>query len=325
MFIKGYKQTAEHKLKSKLARAKALASGVPMGMTGKKHSEESKEKMSESQKIRFKLHPVINVWNKDKHLSEETKRKISEIRKRAMTNERRMHLSNIAKQKIFTPEHRANLSKALKGRKCPWAWKIHEKTRGRKQSQEEIEKRVSQFRGKNHWLYGKTHTDEVKKKISQTHKGKHISEVHKAKISKYLKTHPEHPGLIYWKGKKHTEEYKNKMSAKLKGRIITWDNNPRSKNTSIELKLQSWLKEQGIEFETNYPILGRPDIFIKPNICIFADGCYWHKCPTCGMGEGTQRDHEVTVGLQKQGYTVIRLWEHQINSNQFGELSQLLK
>ena len=96
-------------------------------------------------------------------------------------------------------------------------------------------------------------------------------------------------------------------------------------NTSIEIRVQNLLKENNIEFETNYPIFGRPDIFIKPNICVFADGCYWHKCSDCGFGHLRERDKQVTEELQKQGYTVIRLWEHDIKNNQFNNLNQLLK
>lgn len=43
------------------------------------------------------------------------------------------------------------------------------------------------------------HTEKTKKKIAES-------------MSKYLKTHPEHGGLHYWKGKKHSEKTKRKMS-----------------------------------------------------------------------------------------------------------------
>src|SRR3990167_3150838 len=110
-----------------------------------------------------------------------------------------------------------------------------------------------------------------------------------------------------------------KHSEKTKQKIKNWQTtNPNRifKNSSIELKLQNLLKENNIPFETNYPILGRPDIFIKPNICIFADGCYWHKCSECGFEESIRKEREkdqrITQTLQSQGYTVIRLWEHTI-------------
>lgn len=47
------------------------------------------------------------------------------------------------------------------------------------------------------------HSEETKKKIS-------IS------LSKYLKTHPDHPGLRYWKGKKMSTETKVKMKESAK-------------------------------------------------------------------------------------------------------------
>ena len=37
--------------------------------------------------------------------------------------------------------------------------------------------------GKNHWLFGKHHSEESKKKMSKAKKGKHLSEAHKISIS----------------------------------------------------------------------------------------------------------------------------------------------
>ena len=198
----------------------------------------------------------------------------------------------------------------------------------------EAKKKISLARkGKPSWNKGIPFSEETREKMSLAQKGKKLSEEHKRKISEKLKgrlfseetrkrislaTQGKHYGFL---GKKHSEEFKKNRSIDMKKRrpfmVIT------KKNTSIELKLQNWLKEQNIPFETHYPILGQPDIFIKPNICIFADGCYWHKCPDCGFGHKRERDKMVTGELQKQGYTVIRLWEHEINNNQFNGLNQL--
>jgi|SRR3990167_5515141 len=150
--------------------------------------------------------------------------------------------------------------------------------------------RFSQMGNKN--ALGKSHgphSEERKRKISESMVGKNLGK----------------------KLKPFSEETKKRMSlARIKSP------NRVFKNTKIELKVQQLLQEVGIEFETNYPILGRPDIFIKPNICIFADGCYWHGCPTHYPKENTikvERDRLITLELQKQGYLVIRLWEHEIN------------
>lgn len=133
-------------------------------------------------------------------------------------------------------------------------------------------------------------SSEHKRKIGLAHKGKPKSEEHKIKL-------------------KWTEERRKKY------RELRFEQEFSFQNTSIEVKLQNLLKENSIEFETHYPILGQPDIFIKPNICIFADGCYWHGCEKCKKGTKTERDEYVTRNLQSQGYIVIRLWEHEINSS----------
>ena len=148
----------------------------------------------------------------------------------------------------------------------------------------------------------KPHTDEHREKIRLAGIGRIFSDETRKKIG------DKHRGKIM------SEETRKKMS-------ISATNSPNKiyKNTSIEIKLQNLLKDNGIEFETNYPILGRPDIFIKPNIAIFADGCYWHKCPECGFKEGIRKENEtdqrVTRELQSRGYVVIRLWEHEIKAN----------
>lgn len=63
-----------------------------------------------------------------------------------------------------------NLEWATYSEQCDEIWKekLLEKNVGRKQSLETIEKRVSQFRGEKHWLYGKHQSDETKRKISET-------------------------------------------------------------------------------------------------------------------------------------------------------------
>lgn len=192
----------------------------------------------------------------------------------------------------------------------------------------------NKYRGKDHWNYGKTPwnkglkietpwmknrivSSETRSKISKAGKNRKLSEEHKRKISvtlksKHLKRSEETRRKMGWtKGTKFSLEHrKNLSNARL------FQVQPKN-NTSIEVKLQNWLKEQGIDFETHYPILGQPDIFIKPNICIFADGCYWHKCEQCGFTGENKRDNFVNQELQKQGYVVIRIWEHEIKNNSY--------
>lgn len=241
--------------------------------------------------------------NKGKKLSEDTKKAVSETRlkkfkegkikiwnkSKKMSEDFKKKLSLFYKENPFSEEHRRNISKAKKGKK---PYEMTDKTR---------EKMSKSFKGRKL----KPLTEEQKRKISIANK----KVIHTPEWNLKI-------GLTK-RGVKKSEKTRQKMSEARLKRVFP------IKDTSIEVKLQNFLKEQHIEFSTHYPILGQPDIFIKPNICIFADGCYWHKCPECGFGHGKERDVMVTRELQKQGYVVIRMWEHEINDSSFTESMNL--
>lgn len=101
---------------------------------------------------------------------------------------------------------------------------------------------------------------------------------------------------------------------------------PVFKDTGIEVKLQNILKENNIAFTTHKGITGFPDIFIEPNICIFADGDYWHATPRKYLPDKVlfsnktakeirDKDAKITQTLLADGYRVLRFWEHDINNN----------
>ena len=82
------------------------------------------------------------------------------------------------------------------------------------------------------------------------------------------------------------------------------------KDTSIEIKLQQLLTFKGIIFEKHKSIFGQPDIFIEPDICIFADGDYWHN-----LEKSKVRDKEVNNNLLQKGYRILRFSEYDIKNN----------
>jgi len=69
----------------------------------------------------------------------------------------------------------------------------------------------------------------------------------------------------------------------------------------------------------------RPDLtFSGQKVAVFVDGCFWHSCPLHGSVPGTNRDywesklnrnrdrdHIVTTALAADGWTVVRVWEHE--------------
>lgn len=96
-----------------------------------------------------------------------------------------------------------------------------------------------------------------------------------------------------------------------------------TRNTVPEILLQQALSKEGLSFRKHEPILGQPDIFIEPNICIFVDGCYFHGCTQCCdrnkfnavQQRDIVRDIFVTEQLKKDNYIVLRFWEHEIKKN----------
>jgi len=81
-----------------------------------------------------------------------------------------------------------------------------------KLTDEQKKKRSEKQKGKNHPFYGKHHTEETKRKLSESHKGKKISEETKKKLSEANKGE-NNP--MY--GKHHSIETKNKISNLRKG------------------------------------------------------------------------------------------------------------
>ena len=103
----------------------------------------------------------------------------------------------------------------------------------------------------------------------------------------------------------------------------------KSTDTSLEIKMRSALHRAGMRFFKNQlvgeSVRTRVDIvFPRARVAVFVDGCFWHYCPEHGQLpaanrefwraklEGNRsRDHLVNGQLEKEGWTVIRIWEHE--------------
>ena len=150
---------------------------------------------------------------------------------------------------------------------------------------------------------GKHHTDYSKKQISLKLKGKTYEELYGMEKAIELKDKRRLASL----GKYHSEETINKIRVKRAMQKLPL------RSTSIEIKLWEELERRNIKFKKNYSILfGRtiPDAFIEPNICLYADGDYWHN-----RLEAIDKDKRINKLLLKHNYMVYRFWEHEINNN----------
>ena len=101
----------------------------------------------------------------------------------------------------------------------------------------------------------------------------------------------------------------------------------RSKNTKLEIKFGREIWKKGLRYRKHYKIPGKPDfVFVSKKIAIFVDSCFWHKCPKHyrepasnrdywipKINRNVERDRETAEKLKKEGWTVLRFWEHEIN------------
>jgi len=274
-------------------------------------------------------------WNKGKHLSDETKKKLSiankgkkqsaeTIKKRVDANKGFKHSDKTKKQ----------LSESKKGKKNPMYGKhpseqTRKKMRGRipwnKGTKGIMKSNSGSFKkGRKH-----SHSIKTREKLSESKKGK--------KNPMYGKTHDV------------SEDTRRKISDKAK--II--QNLPERrefqrkkrlhqvfppKDTKIEKILQDGLRRNKINFEKHKPILGQPDLFIEPDVCIFADGDYWHGWKYLQGQNFTgkvfhneyfqsriQNDQKISRQLNQQGYKVLRFWEHEIIDDKEKCIQKIIK
>lgn len=114
----------------------------------------------------------------------------------------------------------------------------------------------------------------------------------------------------------------------------------RGKDTSIEVSLRKELFSRGIRYRKNSSsVYGHPDISIKKyKIAIFCDGDFWHgynweetkqniksnrEFWIKKIEHNIDKDIEVNHVLAHMGYTVIRVWEHEIKKDLDGVASMI--
>lgn len=104
-----------------------------------------------------------------------------------------------------------------------------------------------------------------------------------------------------------------------------------SSGTKLELKILGCLQSSDTPpFLCNEKtIRGKPDfVFIDSRVCVFIDSDFWHgwqyprwknllknKFWQEKIEKNRNRDRRITRYLRRHGWTVLRIWEHQINSD----------
>ena len=124
----------------------------------------------------------------------------------------------------------------------------------------------------------------------------------------------------------------------------------RSGDTKPELIVRSLLHTMGYRFRLNGKVSkkyhpkgvlpGKPDIVLaRYKTVVFVNGCFWHRHRKCKdatfpktkvewwrnkLNSNVVRDHKVTLQLKNSGWTVIVIWECEIEGKNINILKDKL-
>lgn len=102
------------------------------------------------------------------------------------------------------------------------------------------------------------------------------------------------------------------------------------RDTAPEMALRRALHAAGARYRVHRRPLAEMRVtadivFTKAKVAVFVDGCFWHCCPIHGtrpktnagwwaakLDRNVERDREADRRLASNGWTVIRVWEHEI-------------
>lgn len=192
------------------------------GGDGGSRSEEARRKISEAMK-----HPDIRRKQSESKKGENNPMKRPEVRRKHAESMRhpdvrqRQAKNNAMKrpevrqkhsEAVKQPDVRRKHSEAVKGENNPMYGKTHSKEAKRKMSENNAMKRP-EVRRKISGENSPTKRSEVRRKISEAHTGKTLSDEHRRKISQAQKGKPGH-----WKDRKFSDEHRQKISKALEDR-----------------------------------------------------------------------------------------------------------
>lgn len=112
-------------------------------------------------------------------------------------------------------------------------------------------------------------------------------------------------------------------------------------NRSTEKRLRACLIRSGVAGWVLHSseLVGRPDfVFATLRIAVFVDGCFWHACPQClrmpqtnrrywtaKIEQNRLRDRRISKQLRKAGWTVLRVWEHEVKARPTAVVRRILR
>jgi DNA mismatch endonuclease (patch repair protein) len=118
-----------------------------------------------------------------------------------------------------------------------------------------------------------------------------------------------------------SDVFEKAKRSKIMSRVRSREN----KNTEIAL-VTLFRKHVITGWRRRMRVFGSPDfIFRKQRVAVFVDGCFWHSCPkhrstpesnrtfwNRKLQRNKARDQLVSRTLRKNGWKVIRVWQHEL-------------
>lgn len=287
--------------------------GKPSAFKGRKHTEEAKNKNRESKigntfRRGKKNSQESNERNRQAHLGKPSSFKGKKHNPESIEKNRQAHLGKMDSEET--------LRKKSESHKGQIPWNIE------KELSKEHKKSISEGLIGNQNAKGYSHTNEWKKWKSESQigqknpfYGKEHSDKTKCEISN------ANLGKVPWiKGKTHDEKTRALIrESRLKQVFPQQDTKP-------ERIMQKALLYRNVEYVKHFSVLGQPDVFIRPNLCVFIDGDATHGNPRfydindkIAFGVIAKdrwiKDQKVTMRLIKSGYKVLRIWQDDIETD----------
>lgn len=111
-------------------------------------------------------------------------------------------------------------------------------------------------------------------------------------------------------------------------------------NRNTELEMIALFRRQRITgWRRNVRVFGNPDfVFPTLRVAIFVDGCFWHSCPkhrsmpesnrafwSRKLQQNKTRDRIVGKTLRKEGWKVLRVWQHSLKKRNQNSCARRIK
>ncbi|KKN13988.1 hypothetical protein LCGC14_1000650 [marine sediment metagenome] len=193
----------------------------------------------------------------------------------------------------------------------------------------EIKAKIIIDRKRRKEKYGYINSPETRKKISEIWKKKWAN----GEVTRKQRTHIRGKGINtqFKKGHKVPEKWRKAVRESRAKQIFPM------RDSSIEIKIQGFLQQLGIEHYTHFYIKEikhsyQCDILVPSmNLVVEVDGDWWHgnpikfPSPNKMQMEQIEEDKIRTKELIEKGFKVLRLWEFEIKAMKLNDFKNILE